>query len=484
MNDERYRSVKVVLFLALAWCLVAVAPARGSAPDYRKLEYPKLHDIVVPEVQRITLPNGLRLFVLEDHELPLVRVSARIRVGSMYEPADKIGLAAMTGEVMRTGGTESRTGDEIDEALERIAASVETGIGLSYGTASMSALTQDIDTALAILADVLMHPAFREDKIFLAKMQERTAISRRNDTPGQIAGREFNKLIYGADSVYARHSEYATIDAITRGDLIGFHREYFGPNNMIVAAWGDFETDDMIARIEKAFDGWEQVDADLPGAPEVEYGYPNTVNLVRKADINQSNIYLGHIGGLKSDADYFALTVMNRILGGGMTGRLFKNVRSRQGLAYSVFGVYGTGFSYPGTFYVGCQTKSENTVRAIRAMIDEIHKMQQAEVTDEELAIAKESFLNSFVFNFDTKGEIIGRLMAYEYYGYPPDFLQRMKERVEEVTKADVLRVAKEHLCPDDVQVLVVGRPDDFDESLSVLGDVGEIDVTIPSPGK
>ena len=471
------------VWLALcAVCLAGVAVAGERAPDPEKLEYPPLHDIVVPEVQRVTLPNGMRLFLLEDHELPLIYVSARIRVGSIYEPADKVGLSDITGEVMRTGGTTSKTGDELDEELERIAASVETGIGTSSGSASVSVLKDDIDRGLAILADVLMHPAFAPDKIELAKMQHRSAIARRNDQPGSIAGREFNKLIYGPDSPYARHTEYATIDSITRADLIAFHKRFFGPNNMMLAVWGDFDAGQMIEKIEEAFAEWEQIDLDLPDKPEVDYAWRSTVNLVNKPDINQSNIYLGHIGGLMSDPDYFALTVMNQILGGGFTGRLFKNIRSRQGLAYSVYGSYSSGLDHAGQFYVGCQTKSGSTAHAIRAMIDEIEKIAAEEVTDEELELAKTSYLNSFVFNFDSKGEIINRLMAYEYYGYPADFLQQTKDRVEQVTKADVLRVAKAHLKPETLQILVVGKPDDFDEPLSELGQVNTIDVTIPTP--
>jgi predicted Zn-dependent peptidase len=218
--------------------------------------------------------------------------------------------------------------------------------------------------------------------------------------------------------------------------------------------------------------------------PEVRYEYLSTANVIRKDDVNQSNIYLGHIGGLRNDPDYFALIVMNRVFGSAFTGRLFKNVRSREGLAYSVFGNYSANYNFPGVFYVGCQTKSESTVYAIRAMVEEVRKMTEAEVTDEELALAKESYLNSFVFNFDTKGEIVRRLMTYEYFGYPADFLQKTRENVEKVTKADVLRVARDHLRPDNVQILAVGRSQDFDEPLSVLGSLREIDITIPVPGK
>jgi zinc protease len=482
MIIHRSMAVKVacfsVLVLGILWPGCAGQPER----NYRRLKYQKLPDVQIPDVERVTLANGMRLFLLEDHELPLISISVRIRTGSVHEPPEKIGLASITGGVMRTGGTTAKTGDQIDEELESIAASVETGIGLSSGSASMSVLKQDLDTGLAILADVLRNPAFRQDKIELAKMQHRSMISRRNDDVGDIAGREFSKLIYGPASVYARQEEYATIDSISRDDLVAFHKKFYGPNNAMLAVWGDFDTKQMIEKIEKVFEGWQKVDLDLPKTPQVEYEFRQTANVVHKDDVNQSNIYLGHIGGLMNDPDYFSLIIMNRILGGGFTSRLFKNVRSREGLAYSVFGSYSANFDYPGEFYVGCQTKSESTVYAIRAMLKEVRKMQESEVTDEELALAKDSFLNSFVFNFDTKGEIVNRLMTYEYFGYPADFLQKTKQNVEQVTKADVLRVAREHLKPDTVQILAVGRPDDFDEPLSVFGSVNEIDITIPPP--
>ena len=481
-----YKSSVMIIFIsgALVLCFAVSSCTQNYALNYKQLKYPKLHDIQIPKVQRVTLTNGMQVFLLEDHELPLISVSARIRAGSIYEPADKIGLAAITGSVMRTGGTVSKTGDEIDEQLERIAASVETGIGLNSGYASVSVLKKDIDVGLAILADVLMNPAFRENKIMLEKMQHKSAIARRNDNVGAIAAREFDKLIYGSDSVYARHTEYATIDNISRDDLVAFHGKFFGPNNMMLGIWGDFDTARMIKKIENAFEGWEKVDIELPKVPPVKYQFRQTANVIQKDDVNQSNIYLGHIGGLRNDPDYFALILMNKILGGGFTGRLFKNVRSREGLAYSVFGIYSANYAFPGLFYVGCQTKSENTVRAIRAMTEEVRKMTESEVTDEELNLAKEGYLNSFVFNFDTKGEIVNRLMTYEYFNYPADFLQKTKDSVEKVNKQDILRVAKKHLKPDKIQILAVGRSQDFDEPLSVFGPMSEIDITIPVPQK
>jgi predicted Zn-dependent peptidase len=481
MKVQKTSAFKIVILSTLLFFLAPGCTQKHIA-DYKQLKYPRLRDIEIPEVEKVTLPNGMRLFLLEDHELPLINISARIRTGSVYEPADKIGLADITGTVMRTGGTTTKTGDELDELLEQIAASVETGIGLNSGFASVSVLKRDIDTGLSTLADVLMNPAFPEDKIELAKIMHRSAIARRNDNVRAIASREFDKLIYGPESIYGRHTEYATIDSITRDDLIAFHKKFFHPNNIMLAAWGDFDTKEMLKKIKTAFKDWQKFDSEIPPVPQVQYEFRPTVNIIRKEDINQSNIYLGHIGGLMSNPDYFALIIMNRILGTGFTSRLFRNVRSRQGLAYSVFGNFSSAFDHPGVFYVGCQTKSESTVHAIRAMAEEVKKMTESEVSDEELTIAKESYLNSFVFNFNTKGQIVNRLMTYEYFGYPSDFLQKTKANIEKVTKDDVLHVARKHLKYDKMQILAVGRPQDFDQSLSVLGQVRQIDITIPTP--
>lgn len=469
-------------FIVVIVLAATVLSQAASIKHYSKLRYPPLGDIDIPDVQRETLPNGMQLYLLEDHELPLVRFSALIRTGSIHEPADKIGLATITGQVMRTGGTTQRAGDALDALLESMAASVEVGIGLNSGSASASALTENADTILDVLAEVLMKPAFPEDKLMLAKMQLRSSIARRNDAPGSIADREFDKLIYGPNSVFARHPEFATLENISRDDLVAFHRQFFVPNNVMLAVWGDFSAPAMVEKIKAAFADWPQSTDTVPPTPQVRYDFPKTVNLINRNDVNQSNIVMGHIGGLRSDPDYCPLIIANRILGSSFTGRLFNNVRSRQGLAYSVYGVYTANYNYPGVFYVGCQTKSESTVKAIEAMRQEVATMTREKVSDEELALAKDSFLNSFVFNVDTVGKIISRMMTYEYYGYPADFLQTLKQGIEKVTEADVLRVAQKHFQPDQFQILVVGRSTDFDRPLSLLGSVNEIDITIPPP--
>jgi len=326
--------------------------------SYKDLKYPPLGELKISEVKREVLPNGMIVFLAEDHQLPIIGLSAKIKVGSVYESEDKIGLGAITGSVMRTGGAGKRTGDQIDDELERLGASVETWIGDTEGGASMSVLKEDIDKGLSILADILIDPKFDQDKIDLAKVQQKSAISRRNDEVGGIASREFDKLIYGATSPYARTTEYYTIDNIKRDDLVSFHKKYFHPNSVILGVWGDFKTQEILEKIKRAFARWQPEKVDSLEFPKVDYKYRLSVNLVKKDDVNQSNIYLGHIGGEMDDLDYFALTVMNNIFGRGGASRLYKKVRSEEGLAYHVSGAYNTNFGYPGTFYVLCQTKS------------------------------------------------------------------------------------------------------------------------------
>ncbi|HET6267534.1 MAG TPA: pitrilysin family protein, partial [Acidobacteriota bacterium] len=399
-------------------------------------------------------------------------------------PAEKTGLAAMTGSVIRTGGTTKYPGDDIDGLLESLGARVETSIGLESGSASMSVLKENVDTGLSIMADLLMNPAFPQNKIDLQKVQMHSGISRRNDDPGDIASREFLRLIYGSSSVYGRLAEHATVDAVTRDDMVAFHKRYFCPNNVMLGVWGDFNTKDMLKKIDATFKSWKKGEFKRPQPPPVDYKFDSSVNFVRKDDVNQSSVYIGHIGGLRNNPDYFALGVMNDVLSGGFGSRLFSRVRSQQGLAYSVFGVYSANYDYPGMFYAGAETKSESTVKSIRAILHELELIRKEEITDDELARAKDSYLNSYVFNFEDPGQVLLRLMTYEYYGYPKDFLQKEKENVEKVTKADVLRVAQKYVHPDQVRILVLGRDKDFDEPLSTLGKVNEIDVTIPPPAK
>jgi zinc protease len=478
MRSEKTIRRAVTGLLLLAF-LVGAAYAQKNPKD--TFAFGPLNPIRMPNVVRAELPNGIRLFLVEDPEYPTIDLWAMVRTGAVFEPADKAGLASITGQVLRTGGTLTRTGDEIDKELETLAATVETGIGDTSGSIRVSVLKEDFDKALGILADILVHPAFRDDKINLAKIQQKSMISRRNDNIRGITYREFGRLIYGKDSPYARQIEYATIDAITRQDIVDFYNASFHPNNTYMAVWGDFKSADMIARLTQALAPWNKGQPSTRPWPKVDYAFRSTVNYIEKPDVNQSNIILGHIGGLMSNPDYPALSIMNQILS---FDRMFKRIRTDEGLAYSVWGSYGASYVYPGAFSCGAQTKSQSTVYAIDLMLEELRKITEQEVTDEELAKAKDGYLNSYVFRFESKAQIVNRLMTLAYYGYPADFDEKLKQGVEKVTKADVLRVANKYIPPGRVQILVVGKKEDFDKPLATLGTVRVIDIAIPAPKK
>lgn len=473
-KNNKFLLVWSVTIIVMALCAPSIF-AQKSPKD--KFEFPPLNPIQMPKIETLELATGLKLFLVEDHDFPTIDIRAIVRIGSIYEPAEKIGLADLTGTVLRSGGTESRPGDEIDRELESMAASIETFIGQSSGGFVASMLKEDVDRVLVLLVDILMNPAFREDKIELAKIQQRSGISRRNDEVGGIARREFGKLIYGPTSPYARHPEYATIDGITRDDIVRFYQRGFYPNNTIMTVWGDFATEKMVEKLRSTLGTWPSGVPDIPAQPEVTYNYEYTVNFIDKPDVNQSNISLGHIGGLMNNPDYPALSVMNNILS---WERMFKKIRTDEGLAYSVWGTYGASYQRPGVFSCAAQTKSESTVYTIELMLEEVRRITSEEVNDEELARAKDRYLNTYVFNFDSKAKIVNRMMTYTYNDYPMDFMETIKKGVEKVTKADVLRVAQEYLRPDKVQILVVGNKDAFDKPLSSLGEVNVIDITIP----
>jgi zinc protease len=458
------------------------AKASTTVPSYKRLTFRPPPPVKVPEIPSYTLPNGMKVYLLENHELPLVSGFVLVRTGNLFDPKDKIGLAELTGSVMRSGGTKTRTGEQLDEQLESIAASVETSIGETSGRAGFSSLKENIDDVLAIFQDVLMNPEFRQDKLDLAKTQIRSAILRRNDEASSILGRTFAEIVYGNDNPYGWRMEIEHINNIQRQDLIEFYRRYFFPANMILAVQGDFSAPEMRAKLEKLFGSWEYKQPAVPAFPEVREKPSPGVYLAVKEDVTQTNFALGHLGGLLKDPNMPALSVMSDILGGGFSGRMFREVRTRLGLAYSAGGGYGTNYGHPGLFQVRGSTKSASTVDAIQASLKVVESMRSAEVTDQELETAKQSVLNSFVFNFDTPGETLSRVVTYEYYGYPKDFIFQYQKGVQAVTKADVLRVAKEYLHPDEIAIVAVGKPSEFGEPLSALGPVKEVDLTIPQP--
>lgn len=462
----------------------ATAPAKGPARSGRvatsvkEIQIKPLPEFKPQQPKRVELANGMVIFLQQDRELPFIQGSAIIRGGEREVPNAKVGLVDIYQEVWRTGGTKTRTGDQLDEFLESRAASVEASGGIASTGLSFSCLKQDFEDVFKVFLEVMREPAFRENKIALAKDQMRGAISRRNDDVSGIAEREANRLGYGKDNPYARQAEYWTVAAITQQDLTAFHAKSVHPNNIIFGVSGDFDVAQMEARLRQAFESWQKGPA--ADKMNVQFKDPKPgVYFIPKDDVNQSSIYLVALGTDRKNPDYYALTVMNELFGGGFSSRLFNSIRTKQGLAYGVGGGVGFAYDHPGLFTISTSTKSGTTLQATDALFKEVDRLLAEPPTAEEVQRAKDSILNSFVFRFDTKNKVLNEKMVYEFYGYPADFLEKYQAAIQKITPADVARVAQKYVDRKKFAVLVVGKEADFDKPLSSMGQVEKIDIAI-----
>jgi len=338
----------ILLALALLWLMFALRlQAFAQTAGWKQIPIPPLPAFHPQQPKRIDLSNGMVIFLQEDHELPLIDGTARIRGGSRDESASKVGLVDIFGEVWRTGGTKTQSGDQLDDFLEGRAAKVETGGGPDSTSISLSCLKGDFDDVFKVFVDLLQNPEFRDDKLDLAKKQAEDSISRRNDEIGGIAHRESVKLAYGHDNPYARTPEYATVAAITRQDLIGWRQTYVHPNNIILGISGDFDAAAMEAKLRAAFDAMPKG----PALSKTDIQYhpaPPGYYLISKEDVNQSSIHLVGLGTTRDNPDYYAISVFNEAFGGGFSSRLFNDIRTKRGLAYNVGGGVGSNFGHPG----------------------------------------------------------------------------------------------------------------------------------------
>ena len=311
--------------------LLRLPATAQTTKHYTELEFSPPPAVQFPPYDRYQLDNGMVVYLVEDHDLPLVEGKALIRTGSRYEPSEQVGLSGLVGTVMRSGGTNSHAADQLNSILEQKAASVETQISTTVADASFSSLTEDLTTVFKLYAEVIREPAFAEDKIALAKRQQEGAIARRNDDPGDIAKREFNKLIYGENSPYARTVEYKTLANISHQDIISFYQKYIRPDSIILGIVGDFEPTAMKALIEETFADWQAPSTPLRlNAPETTQKYESGIFTIDRPDLTQSNILLGHIGGTLKSPDYPQLSVLNGVMN-GFSGRFINEIRSRQG---------------------------------------------------------------------------------------------------------------------------------------------------------
>ncbi|MSU57770.1 MAG: insulinase family protein [Pedosphaera sp.] len=453
-------------------CCSPIAAATGPSdaaaiPDRpEKLSFPESkYDPPSPDKFRVQLKSGPVAYVVPDRELPLVNISILVRTGDYLDPAGKEGLANLTGYLLARGGTKSKTAEQLEERLAFLAAQLGSGVSDSQGSLNLNLLAKDLDEGLAILREVLVAPRFQDDKLALRKQQMVQFMKQRNDDSSAIEGREANLLAYGENFYNNRFSTQASIESLTRADLEAFHQKWFAPGNFIVAVNGDFDREDMTARLEKLFGDWPFKGETPPPVPtNTTFSAPG-VFLVDK-DVNQGRVSI-MLPGIKRDSpDYFSVIIMNDILGGGgFTSRIMNRVRSDEGLAYSAYSAFPGGVYYPYTFTAGFQSKSRTVAYATSIVLQEIQRIIAEPVGHEELNNTKRGYVDRFPRTFASKGQIAGTFASDEYtgrYASDPQFWKNFRAKISGVSKDDVQRVAKKYLTPEKIVILAVGQKDEI----------------------
>ncbi|HZB87596.1 MAG TPA: pitrilysin family protein [Terracidiphilus sp.] len=476
--------MRMTIAVAAACALLMPMSAAAQEKPWEKIPTPPLHAFHPHQPTRIELRNGIVIFLQEDHELPFINGSVLIPGGSRDEQAAKAGMIELYGEAWRTSGSEKMNGDAMDDFLEARAAHIETGGDDDSTDLSWNSLKGDSDQVYDLAMDLLFHPKFSDEKLQLAKQQAASGIVRRNDDEGGIAGRESVKLVYGADSPYARQPELATVGAVTVADLNAWHDRSL-KGKLIVSISGDFDSTAMEARLRATFDALPPVKP-LPPRHDAFHDPTPGLYFVDKHDVNQSNIEIVGLGTDRHNPDVPALSVMNEILGGGFGSRLFQKIRTERGLAYAVGGGYGSSYDHPATFRVVVLTKSASTVDATLEALRQISDLTTEPFTETELKRAKNDILSSFLFQYDSREKVLAERVRLEFYGYPADYLETYKAAIEKVTLADVTGVAKKYIHPDKLAVLVVGNGPEIKPGLDELklGEIHAVDITIPRPAQ
>lgn len=475
-NVKRRCFILTAMLMALTVPVLSACAGNLALGDPRQMTF-KPVEFTPPEPDRVVLENGIIVYLLEDHELPLVSITATMKTGGWLDPADKVGLASLTGSLMRTGGGGGLSAERVDEELEQFAGDVGISIGRQSGSASLDVLSKDLRRGLQIFAGLIRMPAFEPAQVELVKLQSIEGIRRRQDNPGSIVSREFVKLLYGAEHPTARESSVESIARITREDLIAFHRKTIHPNGMMLGVTGDFDKPAMVALLRETFGDWKPGEVPaltIADAPQNQTGKP-IVRFVNK-DTSQTHLRVGHLSIKESDPDYVSLAIANDILGGSsFRSRLFNDVRTKRGLAYSVGSRLNTGVHDQGVWLMRAETKLPSTQEVIARFIANMERMRTELVTDSELAEAKEAYVNSFVFSFASSSAIVGRLVELEYDGLPPDFLQQLRARVVALTKEEILAAAKKHFNPERLTIVAVGAGEALPKLLGGFGNLQEI---------
>ncbi|MEW5924740.1 MAG: pitrilysin family protein [Candidatus Zixiibacteriota bacterium] len=458
--------------LFIIGALVALLALTAVAENPRDMKFPAIQ-FDSPEPERWVTDNGIVIFFLEDHQLPVVIVQAFIRGGDIYEPAELTGLSEITATLLRSGGAGSRTPDQVDADLDFVGASMSSSSSADALSMSLRSLKKDIDPIFQIFADMLINPRFDSAKVVMEISNKKDRILRQNDDPGSVARRIFYETIYKGHP-YGKYATLESVDKISRNDITAFHKQYYSPDNCILAVSGDLTSNELKELLNKYLAGWKKSGQKPVPPPMAAMRYQPGVYYAFK-DINQAHIRFGHLSMDTKNPDRHAMEIMNFALGsGGFSSRLAKQVRTTAGLAYGV-GSYDYQRPLMGTFFGYCLTRADALGQAAQMMIDIINDVRQNGITADEMELARDAIINSYVFNYDTPARIVAAKANLEYFGFPLDQMKRDIEDYKAVTLEDCNRVARQYLDMSKDAIIFVGNKDLFDKPVETFGPVTEI---------
>jgi zinc protease len=459
--------------LLLAALVTLSLAASAQAPlDRKKIPEPgKAPELRVPAWTRSTLANGADLIVSEKDDLPLVSFSITFLGGAnQFEPPGRQGVASMAAALL-SEGTATRDGEALSNALQLLGTSVSSSVGGESGSISFLSTAAKFPATLDILADMLLNSVFPGPGLERLRGQRLVALTQARAQPSAIASRVFPRILYGDSHPYGRVVTEESIKAITRDDVVAFHKSYFQPGRALVTVVGDVTPETVKPVIEKSLAKWtkagERPAFSYPQAPEPK---ARTIFLVDKPGAAQSTFAFGRPGPPRDTPDYFALQVMNTMLGGMFQSRLNANIREEKGYSYGV----GSGFAYgkgPGAFRTGGDIVTEKSDAALIEFMKELRGIHgERPVTEEELATAKDALIQRLPATFASVGSINSALTTLWTQGLPDDYYQRYAKSIAGVTKEDVVRVAKQYIDLDHLALVIVGDRSVVEAPLKATG--------------
>ncbi len=435
-----------------------------------------LRPFAVPAVKRFKLKNGLSVILAESHKLPLVSLEMVIKTGGAANPKGQAGLADLTANLLDEGTT-TRSALQIADEISFLGASLGTSAGWDASSVSVSSLTENLDKALDVFADVLLHPVFDEKEYTRVKSNLLTALSRRKDSPPTVAAITFARAVYGESHPYAwpTAGTTATIEKLSPALLRKFYETYYHPNNAVLVAAGDITEAELRQKMEKVLSTWKSKPVPRVALPKPVVPGPTKIYLVDKAAAPQSSIKLGLVGLQRTSPDYYKAFVMNQILGGSFR-RLDMNLREQKGWTYGVRSVFEARQT-PGPWSTGGEFQSAHTAEAIAEILRDMRSLRDVDVSDAELQDVKDESIKAFPARFSTVNQIASQMVALAVYGLPNNDLETFTKKIAAVTKGDVRAMAQKYLTPEKLAIVVVGDQKSNETALRKLADVELRDV-------